>query len=238
MRLQKFLAHAGVCSRRAAEEFIREGRVCVNGMTVTEMGCQVDSDKNKVTVDGREISGCQDHLYFLMNKPRGIIATVRDTHGRRTVIDVLGHVKSRVYPVGRLDLDSEGLLLLTNDGALTERLLHPSHKVCRKYHVTVKGRPSRKDLHVLEHGIELDGRMTLPCRMKIIGTTRRTTLVEVVLQEGRKRQIRLMMDYIRHKVIRLVRVEMGPVKLGSLGQGQFRELKATEVASLRKAVGL
>lgn len=238
MRLQKFLAHAGICSRRAAEKFIKQGRVGIDGMPVTEMGRHVNPGESIVTVDGREITGCQDHLYLLMNKPRGIITTVRDTHGRRTVIDLLGNLQSRVYPVGRLDLDSEGLLLLTNDGALAERLLHPSHKVPRMYHVTVKGRPSKKDLQLLEQGIKLDGRITLPCRMKIIGTTRRTTLVEVVLQEGRKRQIRLMMDHVAHGVIRLLRIQMGPVKLGALGPGKFRELQATEIASLKKTAGL
>lgn len=238
MRLQKFLAHAGVCSRRSAEKFIRQGRVSVDGVPVMEMGRHVTPEQNRVTVDGREIKECRDHIYLAMNKPRGIITTVSDTHGRKTVIDLLGDIKSRVYPVGRLDLDSEGLLLLTNDGALAERLLHPSHKVCKKYHVTVKGRPSKKDLHVIEQGIEIDGRPTLPCRIKIIGTTRRTTLVEIILQEGRKRQIRLMMDHVRHKVLRLVRVEMGPVRLGALGCGKFRELKETEVASLKKAAGL
>ena len=238
MRLQKFLAHSGVCSRRAAEELIRQGRVKVDGHTVTEMGMQVDPDKSRVEVDGRKVTGCQKHVYLLMNKPRGVLTTVKDTHGRRTVMDLLGITDQRVYPVGRLDLDSEGLLLLTNDGELAQRLLHPSHKIPKKYHVTVKGRPSRKDIKMLMEGVELDGKLTLPCTIRALGTTRRTTLMEITLSEGRKRQIRLMMDLVGHPVIRLVRVEMGPLNIKGLSLGKFRKLDDAEVAALKKAAGL
>ena len=238
MRLQKFLAHSGVCSRRAAEELIRQGRVKVDGHTVSEMGVQVNPDKNRVEVDGRKITGCQKHVYLLMNKPRGVLTTVKDTHGRRTVMDLLGSTDQRVYPVGRLDLDSEGLLLLTNDGELAQRLLHPSHKIPKKYHVTVKGRPSRKDIQMLMEGVELDGKLTLPCTIKVLGTTRRTTLMEVTLSEGRKRQIRLMMDLVGHPVTRLVRVEMGPLNIKGLSSGKLRKLDDAEVAVLKKAAGL
>ncbi len=238
MRLQKFLAHAGVCSRRAAEELIRQGRVHVDGLIVKEMGLQVDPHASRVEVDGQVIRGCQEHVYILLNKPPGVLTTVRDTHGRRTVMDLLGQTDTRVYPVGRLDLDSEGLLLLTNDGELSQRLLHPRHKIPKKYHVTVKGRPSKKDIQRLRQGVELDGRMTLPCEVRALGTTRRTTVLEFVLSEGKKRQIRLMMDIVGHPVIRLVRVEMGPLNIRGLSPGKFRKLDASEADVLRKAAGL
>ncbi len=238
MRLQKFLAHAGICSRRAAEELIRQGRVRVDGRLVTEMGLQVDPGHTDVTVDGRKIKGCEERSYLLMNKPRGVLTTVKDTHGRRTVMDILGKTGKRVYPVGRLDMDSEGLLLLTNDGELAQRLLHPGHKVQKKYHVTVRGKPSREDLARLQKGVEIDGRTTLPCDMRIIGTTRRTAVVEVILKEGRKRQIRLMMDHVKHPVIRLIRVELGPLKLGDMPPGKFRKLEKSELEKLRRAAGL
>ncbi len=238
MRLQKFLAHAGVCSRRAAEELIRQGRVSVDGSPVTEMGFRVDPEKSRVQVDGIEVKGCEEHVYLVMNKPRGVLTTVRDTHGRKTVMDIVGNAGARVYPVGRLDLDSEGLLLLTNDGELAQRLLHPRHKISKKYHVTVKGHPSRRDIGLLESGVEIDGRKTLPCRIRFLGKTKRNSVLEVILSEGRKRQIRLMMDKINHPVIRLVRVEMGPVVLQGLSPGKVRQLRETEVQALKNAVGL
>ena len=238
MRLQKFLAHAGVCSRRAAEELIRQGRVSIDGATVREMGLQVEPGKHRVEVDGRLIAGCEKHIYLVMNKPRGVLCTLRDTHGRKTVIDLVGDTGRRIYPVGRLDMDSEGLLLLTNDGALSQRLLHPSHHVPRKYLVTVKGRPSKKDLALLENGIEIDGRPTKPCRMKLLGTQKRSSTIEVTLYQGMKRQIRLMMDSISHPVIRLKRIEMGPIRLKGLPPGGFRELDNKEINALRRATGM
>jgi len=238
MRLQKFLAHAGICSRRAAEDLIRQGRVQVDGRTVTEMGLKVDPSNCSVEVDGQPVSGCQEHVYMVMNKPRGVLTTVKDTHGRRTVMDLIDQADKRVYPVGRLDLDSEGLLLLTNDGELAQRLLHPRHKIPKKYHVTVKGRPSNRDIQRLRNGVEIDDRMTLPCDIRVLGTTRRTTMLEIVLSEGRKRQIRLMMDMVGHPVIRLVRVEMGPLDIRGLAPGKVRTLNALEAQALRRAAGL
>ncbi len=238
MRLQKFLAHAGVCSRRAAEELIRQGRVRVDGRTVTEMGTHVRPESACVEVDGRRIHSCENHVYLLMHKPRGVLTTVKDTHNRRTVMDLLPAIHARVYPVGRLDMDSEGLLLLTNNGELAQRLLHPSHKIPKKYHVTVRGRPSKKDIDMLENGVEIDGRVTLPCKIRLLGTTRRTSVLEVILSEGRKRQIRLMMDKVGHPVTRLVRQEMGSLSLKGLPPGKVRELNPAEVIALKRAVGL
>ncbi len=238
MRLQKFLAHAGVCSRRAAEELIRQGRVSVDGCKVTEMGVQVDPENTRVEVDGKAVGGCEEHVYLIMNKPRGVLTTVKDTHGRKTVMDLLESLAERIYPVGRLDLDSEGLLLFTNDGELAQRLLHPSHKIPKKYHVTVKGHPSRRDIDQLQSGIDIDGRKTLPCTVRVLGKTKKTTMLEVVLSEGRKRQIRLMMDAVGHPVVRLARVEMGPIKLKGLAPGKYRRLDAEEIKKLKSAAGL
>jgi 23S rRNA pseudouridine2605 synthase len=238
MRLQKYLAGAGVCSRRAAETLIRAGRVTVDGAVVTELGVKVDSSFNTVCVDGRAVRLKESTTYILLNKPRGVVTTVRDTHGRTTVMDILGDVGSRLYPVGRLDQDSEGLLLLTNDGSLAFRLLHPSHKVAKTYLVTVDGRPSSTALDLLRRGIEIEGKTTLSCEIRVIETTRRSTVLEIVLKEGRKRQIRAMFDTIDHAVKKLIRTRIGPLKLGKLPAGKWRILSDSEVTSLKKAVGL
>ncbi|OEU52856.1 MAG: hypothetical protein BA871_00150 [Desulfuromonadales bacterium C00003096] len=174
----------------------------------------------------------------MLNKPKGVLTTVRDPYGRTTVMDLLERIPERVYPVGRLDKDSEGLLLLTNDGILAHRLLHPSHKVSKTYHATVRGRPSTAVLDLLRQGVDIEGKMTLPCEMRVLETTRRSTVLEIVLKEGRKRQIRLMFNTVNHPVIRLIRIKMGPVDLGKLLPGKYRILTAPEVEPLKKAVGL
>jgi 23S rRNA pseudouridine2605 synthase len=238
MRLQKYLAGAGLCSRRAAETLIRAARVSVDGEVVTELGLKVDSSSSAVRVDGRPVRLKEHTAYIALNKPRGVVTTVRDTHGRTTVMDILGDVGFRLYPVGRLDQDSQGLLLLTNDGSLAFRLLHPSHKVAKTYRVTVHGRPSSAELDLLRRGIEIQGKTTLPCEIRVIKTTRRSTILEIVLKEGRKRQIRAMFDTTDHGVSRLIRTRIGPLRLGKLPAGKWRMLTDSEVASLRKAVGL
>ncbi len=239
MRLQKFLAHAGVCSRRAAEALIRKGLVRVDGSTVSELGFQVEAGVNVVEVSGKrvELSGAKE--YWLLNKPVGFLTTVQDPFGRPTVMDIIGsRVGTRLYPVGRLDMDSQGLLLLTNDGELANRLLHPRHKVEKSYHVRVKGRPSKADLQRLRGGVEIEGRRTLPCRISVLGTTRRYTLLEITLKEGRKRQIRMMMAAVGHPVVKLTRVRIGPLELAGLAAGEFRRLSGNEVMALKKAAGL
>jgi 23S rRNA pseudouridine2605 synthase len=238
MRLQKYLANAGVCSRREAEALIRSGRVSIDGEIVTELGSKVDPYTNVIRVDKTRILRKRPPIYLLLNKPKGVLTTVRDPYGRTTVMDLLGRVPGRVYPVGRLDRDSEGLLLLTNDGALAHRLLHPSHKVTKTYHVTVRGIPSKAVLDLLRGGIEIEGRMTLPCEMHVLDVTERSTVLEIVLKEGRKRQIRLMFNAVDHQVIRLIRIKMGPIRLGKLEPGKYRILTDSEVESLKKAVGL
>ena len=238
MRLQKYLANAGVCSRRAAEILIRSGRVSIDGEIVTELGSKVDPYTNVIRVDKTRILWKRPPIYLLLNKPKGVLTTVRDPYGRTTVMDLLERVPGRVYPIGRLDKDSEGLLLLTNDGALAHRLLHPGHKATKTYHAMVKGRPSRAVLDFLRQGIEIEGKMTLPCKMRVLKTSRHSTVLEIVLQEGRKRQIRLMLNTVNHPVIRLIRIKVGPVRLGKLLPGKYRILTDPEVESLKKAVGL
>ena len=238
MRLQKFLANAGLCSRRAAEAIIRSGRVRVDGQVVTEMGFRVDPSTNVVSVDNVRIIQERPFIYLFLNKPRGILSTVHDPHGRTTVMDILGKIPERVYPVGRLDKDSEGLLLLTNDGTLTHRLLHPSHKISKTYHVTIKGKPSKTELDLLRRGVEVEKQMTLPCEIRVLGMSRRSTVLEIVLKEGRKRQIRMMLNTVGHEVIKLIRIKMGPLELGKLPSGKYRPLTDYEVESLKKAAGL
>ncbi len=239
VRLQKFLAGAGVCSRRQAEKLIRQGRVKVDGEQVTVLGTRIDPVAQCVTVDGKEISVPTEHTYLMMNKPRGILTTLSDPYGRPAITDLLKDVPRRVYPVGRLDMDSEGLLFLTDDGELSYRLLHPSFKVPKKYVVTVQGLPSRKDLSRLMSGVEIEkGIRTKPCKIRLLGRKKRQAVMEVILTEGRKRQIRLMFKAAGHPVIRLKRIEMGPLKLGQLGKGRIRPLDEFEIQELRKAAGL
>ncbi|MEA3386763.1 MAG: pseudouridine synthase [Thermodesulfobacteriota bacterium] len=238
IRLQKYLANAGVCSRRAAEVLIRSSRISIDGKIVTELGSKVDPYTNEIRVDKNRILWEKSLIYILLNKPKGVLTTVRDPCGRTTVMDLLKKIPGRIYPVGRLDKDSEGLLLLTNDGTLAHRLLHPSHKVSKTYHATVRGRPPRTVLDLLRQGLEIEGKMTLPCEMRVMETTRRSTVLEIVLKEGRKRQIRLMLNTVNHPVVRLIRIKMGPVGLGKLLPGKYRMLTDSEVESLKKAVGL
>ena len=238
MRIQKFIAHAGICSRRAAERLVAQGRVRVNGLLVTRPGIEVDPQRDQITVDGRPVELAEDHVYVVLHKPPGVVTTVRDPQGRPTVMGLLKGLRRRVYPVGRLDLDSEGLLLLTDDGELANRLIHPRYKVEKRYRVTVKGHPKEQILARVSKGITLDGRPTLPCTVREIKRSRRSTTLEVVLREGRKRQIRRMFEAVGHPVRRLVRVAVGPIELRGLAPGRWRHLAPEEVALIRRAVGL
>jgi len=236
-RLQKYLAHAGVASRRKCEELIVAGRVSVNGETVTALGTQVDPQRDRVAVDGRPITPPRRHRYLLLNKPRGVLSTARDPHGRRTVLDLVPSER-RLYPVGRLDMDSEGLLLLTDDGELAQRLTHPRYEHDRAYEVWVDGRPSQTTLQRLREGIELQDGPTWPAEVAVQRRESGGTWLRFVIHEGRKRQLRRMCEAVGHPVRRLVRVAMGPLALGELTQGQYRALTRQEQQALRKAVGL
>jgi 23S rRNA pseudouridine2605 synthase len=232
-RLNKVLAAAGVGSRRHCDELIRDGRVAVDGQRVVELGVKVGPDQ-QITVDGHPIAR-QRLVYWLVNKPRGYLSTNFDPSGRPRVIDLLLHVPERVYVVGRLDEASEGLMLLTNDGALAQRLLHPRYGVEKTYVVQVAGTPTKEDLDRLRQGVWLAEGRVHARRVKAIGKHGQSTLLEIVLAEGKNREIRRMLAKLGHKVMRLKRVAIGPIRLGKLRSGKSRRLSPPELAILKKA---
>jgi 23S rRNA pseudouridine2605 synthase len=228
-RLQKVLAAVGVASRRACEEMIEEGRILVNGVPA-RLGQRIDVEVDKVTVDGVPVGVAPGRIYFLLNKPKGVVATADDPQGRPTVVQMVPS-DSRVYPVGRLDLDTEGLILLTNDGDLTHRLTHPSFGVDKEYLVEVRGIPSRGALRRLREGVELEDGVTAPARVSQL----QPGMLRMVIHEGRNRQIRRMCEAVGHPVERLVRTRIGPLVDRHLGPGEWRELTRDEVHELEKA---
>lgn len=232
-RLQKILAHAGVASRRKAEDLIREGRVAVNGQTITELGAKADPDHDHVKVDGRALRSNSAHVYLAMHKPKECVTTVYDPEGRQTVMDLLKGVKQRVYPVGRLDYHSEGLLLLTNDGEFANRISSASGHVSKTYLVKVNGRLTPEQEEQFRAGISLGGRRTRPAGLKLIREVD-NPWYEVRLTEGRQNQIRMMFKHFGRLVEKLKRVKIGFLELGSLKPAQFRSLTASEVARFRK----
>jgi pseudouridine synthase len=233
VRLQKVLAAAGIASRREAERLIQGGRVMVNGTVVTALGTRIDPGADAIKVDGHLVGVAERPVYLLLNKPRGCLSTVRDPQGRPTVIDMVRGVGERVYPVGRLDWDSEGLILLTNDGDLALRLTHPSNHVAKVYRVKVKGLVPRQALERLRHGLYLDGRRTLPAPVTRISSQQNTWL-EVVLYEGRRNQIRRVFDRLGHPVLKLRRTAIGPIADRNLRPGDYRRLTPAEVARLKE----
>jgi len=237
-RLQKILSAAGVASRRLSEELIVQGRVQINGRTVTELGTKADPDIDEIKVDGRRIHVQKRKRYLLLNKPRGYITTRSDPQGRPTVMELIRGVKEYVYPVGRLDCDSEGLLLLTNDGELATRLTHPRHEVEKVYEARIRGVPDRHSIERLERGVTIEGRRTAPARGRIIDERESQAVVEIAIHEGRHRQVRQMFDAIGHPVIRLRRVRIGPIEDPDLPPGHWRELTPQEIARLRRAAQL
>lgn len=238
-RLQKVLSAAGVASRRASEKLIADGRVTVNGQTVRELGTRADPASDDVRVDGRRIARDVRPRYVVVYKPRGYVTTRSDPNRRKTVLDLIPDVREYVYPVGRLDYESEGLLLLTNDGALAAVLTHPRHGVARVYEATVRGVPSGARLRHLATGVEIDGRPTAPAEVRMLpgGAPGRTdeARVRIVIREGRNRQVRRMFDAIGHPVRRLRRTRLGPISLRGLRPGAARDLTAAEVGALRRS---
>ncbi|MGE3177558.1 MAG: pseudouridine synthase [Vicinamibacterales bacterium] len=234
-RLQKILSQAGVASRRASEQLIVDGRVTVNGAVVRELGSKADAGSDDIRVDGRRIRLPARHVYLLLNKPAGYVTTRSDPQRRPTVIDLLGGVRDYLYPVGRLDFESEGLLLLTNDGDLAARLTHPSHGVPRVYEATVVGVPDTRDLDRLARGIEIDGRRTLPADVTLVAHRGAQSVLRLTIREGRNRQVRRMCEAIGHPVGRLRRVAFGPVRDTRLRPGHWRPLTEPELAALKKA---
>ena len=234
-RLQKLLSQAGIASRRAAEKLIADGRVSVNGQTVREMGVKADPAADDVRVDGRRIKAAQRLRYILLYKPAGYVTTRSDPQRRRTVLDLLDGVREYVYPVGRLDYDTEGLLLLTNDGDLAARLTHPRHGVERTYEAHVAGMPDADALDRLRHGIPLDGRRTLPADVVLLNERKgeRDGVLRITIREGRNRQVRRMCEAVGRPVHRLKRTRIGPIADRRLKPGEWRELTDAEVRTLR-----
>lgn len=236
-RLQKIIAHAGFASRREAETMIREGRVTVNGRVVTELGSRADASRDHIKVDGKLITHAEPHRYILLYKPKEVMTTVEDPQGRRTVIDLVRGIRERIYPVGRLDFHSEGLVLLTNDGELAFKVSHPTHGSVKTYHVKVRGVPEQRLIDKLQRGITIDNKRTLPCEIARVKTTGRTddegnSWFEVKLREGRTQQIRKMFKAIGHPVSKLKRVAIGPIRDPKLTAGVWRELSKQEVKML------
>ncbi|MBQ8014793.1 MAG: rRNA pseudouridine synthase [Clostridia bacterium] len=237
IRLQKFLSEAGVASRRKAEEMIRNGAVKVNG-AVAQIGYSVDPKKDTVLVKGKKVIKQGGMRYILLNKPRGYVTTTDDDLGRKCVLELVKDVKERIYPVGRLDRVSEGALILTNDGAFANAMMHPSKHVPKTYRVTVRPEPTAEQVDILSTGVELDGRLTAPADVYVLSKEEGRAVLEIVLREGRNRQIRRMCESQGLEVARLRRVAVGPIKLGMLQTGQWRDLTADEVAALFKAAGM
>ena len=233
-RLQKILSQAGVASRRASEALILTGRVSVNGTTVRELGTKADPAHDDIRVDGRRVNVVTRHRYVLLNKPRGYVTTRADPQRRPTVMDLVGGIREYLYPIGRLDVDSEGLLLLTNDGDLAARLTHPRHGVARVYDVHVLGEPDRHDLDRLSRGVGIDGRRTAPAQVAPLGPSH----FRMTIREGRNRQVRKMCAAIGHPVTALRRVAIGPIRDPRLRPGEWRDLSEDEVRKLQRAVHL
>ncbi len=234
VKLQKYFSDCGVMSRRAAEEEIKKGKVKVNG-TVAELGLRIIPNEDTIQYNGREILPLTSKkTYIMLNKPRGFVTTLSDERGRRSVADLTQNVGVRVFPVGRLDMDSDGLLLLTNDGALTEKLTHPRHEIPKIYHVTVKGIPSPDALSVLRSPLILDGYKIQPVKVEVLSQDTTETILKMTLFEGRNRQIRKMCEQAGLKITRLSRVAIGEIALGSLAVGSWRSLTEAEVEYLKK----
>ena len=239
-RLQKFLAAAGVASRRAAEEMITAGRVKVNRQVVTQLGVKIDPRRDMVQVDGKRVElAAQAQVVVMLHKPSGYVSTTKDPQGRRVVTDLVAGagLPGRLYPVGRLDYDATGLLLLTNDGALAHRLMHPRYQVPRTYRLTVAGEPSLQTLRLLVAGVELDGR-PVAAAVQVLKRERDKTVLEITVWEGRYHLIKRLMAQVGHPVLKLKRIAFGPLKLGRLARGAHRQLTAEELAALKTGVGL
>jgi 23S rRNA pseudouridine2605 synthase len=232
-RLNKYLAHAGVGSRRHCDEMIEHGRVAVDGQVVRELGTRIDPEHQKVFVDGQPLH-TESLVYWLLNKPRGYLCTNHDPAGRPRAIDLVPHIPQRVYTVGRLDEESEGLLLLTNDGDLANRLMHPRFGVFKTYRVQVAGKPGADDIQKLLQGVWLSDGHVKARRVKRLKSQGESTWLEIVLSEGKNREIRRMLARLGHKVLRLQRIAIGPIKLDRLPAGKSRKLRRTEVEHLRE----
>jgi pseudouridine synthase len=238
-RLNRFLARSGVASRRGADVLIASGVVLVNGRRPPPAGMLVDPETDRVTVEGRPVQAHATTAWFAVNKPEGVVVTTSDPEGRSTLFDFLGEQSDRrLFAVGRLDFDSSGLILVTDDGQLANRLAHPRHKVPKEYVAVVRGIPGEPDLRRLREGVELEDGMTRPAQVELLGSAKGVSEVRIVITEGRNRQVRRMLDAVGHEVRRLHRTAFGPIRLGRLKSGGHRRLRPPEVEALRRAAGL
>ena len=233
-RLQLVLARAGVASRRQAEKFIREGRVMVNGKVVLKPGTQVVWGQDAIRLDNSLIHRLEPRVTVVLNKPKRVLTTSHDPRGRPTTAELVKGIKARIFPVGRLDYHTEGLLILTNDGELAQRLQHPRYGIPKTYQIKVKGLPTARALQKLKSDIMLDSRRTAPAQVKKIGTTGKNAWLEITIKEGRNRQIRRMCSAVGHPVLKLKRIRYGPIRLGNLRPGAYRDLTPAEMERLRK----
>lgn len=238
VRLQKVLARAGVASRRASEDLIARGRVEVNGQVVTEFGTRVDPVRDVIRVDGARIPPEHRNAYLVLNKPRGILSAMADDRGRQTLADLVPRRSERLFHVGRLDADTEGLILLTNDGEFAQRMSHPSHEVRKTYIAVVQGSLDHRTLARLRRGITLEDGPIVPDKVRIVARETRQTMVEITLHSGRNRIVRRIFDELGHPVLRLSRTAIGPVRLGNLKSGEHRDLTREELGALLDAVKL
>ena len=232
MRLEKFLSESGIASRRDAKKYISTGRVTVNGERVLIPGTHIVPQQDEIILDGNPVCGKPKQIYLMLNKPAGYVTTVRDEQGRPTVMALVGDIPERIYPVGRLDLDTEGLLLMTNDGDFAHRILHPSHKIQKTYVAWVEGQPNRQEIQRLRKGIEIEEGVITSAQVDQIGRREEQTQFRIVIHEGKKRQIRRMFHAVGHTVAHLKRIRIGSLSLGRLSIGKYRLLTATEIAAL------
>lgn len=237
LRLQVALAHLGFASRRRAAEIITLGRVKVNGRLVLQPGQRVNLEKDTITVDGKK-SCIPQKVYFVLNKPAGVVSTVKDRYAGCSVLELIKQKDTRIYPVGRLDKDTTGLMLLTNDGELAYRLTHPKFGINKIYHILIEGSIFGQEVKRLEKGIILEGKKTYPCKIKVMGKRTHPTRLEIQLAEGRKRQIKKMFAALGHPVLAINRVAFGPLRLGQLEAGGWRRLRQEEIRVLKKAAGV
>jgi pseudouridine synthase len=238
IRLNKFLAQAGVASRREVDKMIAEGRIKVNGQVVQVLGYKIDNEKDRVEVDGRRVEREEGLVYLMLNKPPGYLVTLKDNFKRPTIQQLLPSLRQRIFPVGRLDFDSSGLLLMMNDGELAYRLTHPRFKVPKVYLVKVMGEPDPSDLARLEKGIYLDGKKTAPAKIAQIKSDPKKSLFKIEIFEGRKREVKRMFQAIGHKVLHLQRISFGGLRLGTLKTGKWRYLIRKEIDALKKQAAL
>ena len=234
VRLQKFLADAGVASRRKAEEFILDGKVTVNGKIVQEMGFKINDKTDIVMYNGERVKPKSRKIYIMLHKPEGFVTTVKDQFNRASVSDLVKDINARIFPVGRLDYDTSGLLIMTNDGELTYKLTHPRHEIPKRYLAKLFGEPDSKGIRRFRSGIMIDGKMTKPAKIVILRRDERFSYAEITITEGRNRQIRKMCEEIKHPVASLKRIAVGKLELGDLPKGKYRELTKKEINYLKE----